>query len=268
MRRPVRPGLWLVPLLAAGGFVFLLLPIAYTVAFSFNDGGRNNLTWRGFTWENWANPCANPAVCEALGNSLLVGGVSTLAATALGTLMAIGLVRYRFRARGLVNYLVFLPMATPEVVMGSSLLAQFLALGQNPGFVTVLLAHILFCLSFVVVTVKARVAGLNPQIEEAAADLYASRAAVFWRVTFPMLLPGILSAALLAFALSIDDFIITNFNAGSFDTFPKFVYVAAQRGVPATANVVGTALFVIALVVVVAQQVVAAQRRRALASQR
>ena len=254
-------GRYLLPVYAVVAFVYLLTPIAYTFAFSFNDGGRSNLVWRGFTLGNWRNPCGAPAVCRSVANSIVIGLLATLVATVLGTMIALALVRYRFRFRTSTNLLLFLPMATPEVVLGAALLAQFLNLRVNPGFTTIVLAHIMFCISFVVVTVKARVATLDPHLAEAAADLYASPQAAFWKVTFPLLLPGIAAAALLAFSLSFDDFIITNFNSGNTDTFPKFVYVSATRGVPAQANVIGSAMFIIALVAVLAGQLLAARRR-------
>lgn len=252
-----------VPAFAGLAFLYLLVPVAYTVAFSFNDGGKSNLVWRGFTWDNWANPCGAPQVCEAFAHSLQVGLLSTVVATVLGTLVAIALVRYRFRGRALANLLVFLPMSTPEVVLGAALLAQFLTLRVPLGFWTVVAAHVMFNVSFVVVTVKARVQSMDPRLEEAAADLYAAPWQAFWRVTFPLLVPGILAAALLAFSLSFDDFIITSFNSGAYTTFPKFVYVSATRGIPPQANVIGTAMFVVALAVVVGAQVVSAARRRA-----
>ena len=262
-RRRVRLGEMIVPVFAGLAFLYLLVPIAYTVAFSFNDAGRTNIVWRGFTWKNWSNPCGAPRVCEAFVNSLQVGVIATVVSTILGTLLALALVRYRFRGRALANLLVFLPMSTPEVVLGAALLAQFLSLRINPGFWTVVVAHVMFCISFVVVTVKARVASLDPRLEEAAADLYASPFAAFWRVTFPLLLPGIAAAALLAFSLSFDDFIITNFNSGNFTTFPKFVYVSATRGIPAQANVIGSAMFALALLLVVGAQLVSLSRRKA-----
>ncbi|WP_090030495.1 ABC transporter permease [Cellulomonas marina] len=258
----MRLGDALVPVFAALAFLYLLVPIAYTVAFSFNDGGKTNLVWRGFTLDAWRNPCGAPQVCQAFVNSLQVGVVSTLLATALGTLLAIALVRFTFRGRTLANLLIFLPMSTPEVVLGAALLAQFLTVRVPLGFWTVVAAHVMFCVSFVVVTVKARVAGLDPALEEAGADLYGSPWQVFWRVTFPLLLPGIAAAALLAFSLSFDDFIVTNFTSGSFDTFPKFVYVSATRGIPPQANVIGSFMFVLALVLVLAVQVVGAARAR------
>ncbi len=265
MRR-VSLGRWLLPVYAAVAFVYLLTPIAYTFAFSFNDAGKSNLVWRGFTWANWQNPCGAPAVCTSVVNSLEIGLIATVIATVLGTMIAIALVRYRFRFRATTNLLLFLPMATPEVVLGAALLAQFLNLRVNPGFTTIVIAHVMFCISFVVVTVKARVATLDPHLEEAAADLYASPQAAFWRVTFPLLLPGIGAAALLSFSLSFDDFIITNFNSGDTDTFPKFVYVSATRGIPPQANVMGSSMFIVALLIVVTGQVLAARRRRALAA--
>ncbi|WP_146842124.1 ABC transporter permease [Cellulomonas composti] len=254
----------LVPTFAALAFAYLLVPVAYTVAFSFNDAGKTNLVWRGFTLDNWRNPCAAPQVCEAFANSLQVGFVSTIVATVLGTLIAIALVRFRFRGRSATNLLIFLPMSTPEVVLGAALLAQFLALRVPLGFGTVVAAHVMFCISFVVVTVKARVSSLDPALEEAAADLYASPLQAFWRVTFPLLLPGIAAAALLAFSLSFDDFIVTNFTSGAYTTFPKFVYVSATRGIPPQANVISSFMFVLALAIVVLVQVLGYARSKRL----
>ncbi|WP_026534645.1 ABC transporter permease [Arthrobacter sp. H14] len=259
-------GRWVIPVLGGLAFVFLLVPVAYVFAYSFNDGGRANLTWQGFTLDNWGNPCGAPAVCESLANSLQISAVATVFATILGTAIAIGLVRYRFKFNATANMLIFLPLATPEVVLGASLLAQFLNVGADLGIGTIILAHTMFCISFVVVTVKARVASLDSRMEEAAADLYASPVQAFWRITFPLLLPGIVAAALLSFAISFDDFIITNFNSGNVETFPKFIYVAATRGIPAQANVIGSAVFLIALVIVIAVQILSARRAKMLAA--
>jgi spermidine/putrescine transport system permease protein len=257
-----RYALWIYSSLA---FLFLLVPIAYTIAFSFNDSRRSNIVWRGFTLDNWSRVCESQGVCEAFGNSLVVGLAATLLATTLGTMIAIALVRFRFPFRNSTTLLLFLPMATPEVVLGAGLAAEFLTAGVQKGIVTVILAHTMFCISFVVVTVRARVASLDPALEEAGRDLYASPAQVFLRITFPLLLPGIIAAALLSFALSFDDFIITNFNSGSFVTFPKYVYTAAARGIPAEANVIASAVFVIAIVFVVTAQLSAAAKRKRLA---
>jgi spermidine/putrescine transport system permease protein len=258
-------GRWLLPLYSLLALILLLVPVVYTIVFSFNASVKSNILWKGFTLDNWTHVCAERGVCASVGNSLIIGIVATVIATAIGTLMAIALVRFTFRGRALVNILLFLPMATPEVVLGAGLAAQFLAVGFGKGIVTIIIAHVLFCISFVVVTVKARVASLDPALEEAARDLYGSSWQVFWLVTFPLLLPGILAAALLSFSLSFDDFIITRFNNGGVETFPIFVYTAAAKGVPAEANVVASAVFVFALIVVIASQASTAARRKRLA---
>ena len=244
--------------------LYLFLPVAYTFAFSFNDHGKTNIVWQGFTWEHWQDPCGVQGVCESLVTSLEVGVISTVVATVLGTLMALAMVRYRFRGKGASNVLIFVPMATPEIVMGAALLTIFVQgfanIGINLGFGTIVFSHIMFCVSFVVVTVRARIQSLDPRIEEAAQDLYASPMQTFWKVTFPLILPGIAGAAMLAFSLSFDDFIITNFVSGNESTFPKFVYVASRRGIPAEANVIGFSMFVIAVLLVVGAQGVSSLR--------
>jgi spermidine/putrescine transport system permease protein len=255
-----------VPVVAAITLIYLLLPIAHVILFSFNEKrGRNNIHWNGFSLENWMNPCGAPQVCQAFGNSILVGVVATIVATVLGTMIAVALVRYKFKGRSTVSLLLFTPMATPEVVLGAGLAAQFLLAGVEKGIGTIILAHTMFCISYVVVAVKARVASLNPAIEEAGRDLYASPGQVFWRITLPMLTPGIIGAALLSFALSFDDYIITNFNAGTATTFPKFIYVSALKGVPAQANVLASIVFVSALVLVIVVQMVNINKKKRLA---
>lgn len=254
-----------LPVYSVIALVYLLIPIGYTFAFSFNDSLKSNISWRGFTLDKWTQVCNQQGACEAFGNSVLIGVVATLIATALGTMIAIALVRYQFKGRSLVSLLLFLPMATPEVVLGAGLASQFLSTGTQKGLLTIIIAHVMFCLSFVVVTVKARVASLDPALEEAGRDLYASPAQVFWKITFPLLLPGIMAAALLSFALSFDDFIITNFNAGPETTFPKFVYTAAARGIPAEANVIGSAVFILAIAIVVTVQIRGSIRAKKLA---
>lgn len=245
--------------------VFLMIPIVYTIVFSFNDARRTNIIWRGFTLDNWLNVCSAQDVCRAFGNSILIAVVATFIATVLGTMIAIALVRYRFRFRNTTTLLIFLPLTTPEVVLGAGLAAQFLQAGVPKGLGTVIIAHALFCISFVIVTVRARVASLDPALEEAGRDLYGSPQQVFWRITFPLLLPGIIAAALLSFALSFDDFIITNFNRGAEVTFPSFVYTAAARGIPPEANVIASAVFLLAILLVLVSQFSAAARRRRLA---
>jgi spermidine/putrescine transport system permease protein len=244
------------------GFTYLFIPVAYTLAFSFNDSGKSNIAWKGFTLEKWKNPCGAPDVCTALGNSLKIGLIATLLATVLGTMVAFALARHRFRGRTTTNLTIFLPMATPEVVLGASLLALFLNLKINLGFWTIVIAHVMFCISFVVVTVKARIASLDPRLEQAAMDLYANEMQTFRRITLPLVAPGIVAGALLAFSLSFDDFIITNFNSGSVNTFPKFVWVSSLRGIPAQANVIASAMFFLALAAVVLGQLVTERRRK------
>ncbi len=247
---------------AVVGFTYLFIPVLYTFAFSFNDSAKSNLTWVGFTFKNWQNPCGAPEVCNALGNSIRIGLIATTVATILGTMIAFALGRHRFRGRSATNTLIFLPMATPEVVLGASLLAMFLNFGINPGFWPTVIAHIMFCISFVVVTVKARIASLDPRLEQAAMDLYANERETFRRITLPLVAPGIAGAALLAFSLSFDDFIITNFNSGTINTFPKFVYVSAGRGIPAQANVVGSSMFFLALFIVLTGELIGRKRRK------
>ncbi len=257
-------GKWALPIYTVLAFIYILIPIVYTFIFSFNNSFKSNISWRGFTFNNWLNVCGEPGVCDAFGTSVLIGVISTVLATILGTMIAIALVRYEFKFRSQVSLLLFLPMATPEIVLGAGLASQFFNIGVTKGLVTVIIAHVMFCLSFVVVTVKARVASLDPALEEAGADLYATPAQVFRRVTLPLLTPGIMSAALLAFALSFDDFIITNFNAGPVDTFPKFVYTAAAKGIPAEANVIGSAVFLVAIITVVLVQLNSARKQKRL----
>jgi spermidine/putrescine transport system permease protein len=233
--------------------VYMFMPVFVVVLMSFNDpASRLGYDFDGFTLDNWTNICGPYQLCSSVWVSIRIGLSATLLATALGTLMAFAMVRHRFRGRASANLLIFLPMASPEIVLGSSLLALFVnqGLAGRLGFWTIFVAHVMFCLSFVVVTVKARLAGMDPRLEQAAMDLYANEWQTFWRVTFPLVFPGILSAALLSFSLSFDDFIITNLNAGQTVTFPMFVWGASQRGVPMQVNVIGTLMFVIAIVLV------------------
>ena len=227
---------------------YLFLPIAIVIAFSFNNPlGRFNYTWQGLTFKNWAHPLDYPGLGSAIRVSIEIAILSSIVATALGTLIALALVRYRFRGSSTTNLLIFIPMATPEIVMGASLLTLFLNWRVAQGFGTIFIAHVLFNISYVVVTVRARLVGFDRHLEEAAMDLGANEIVTFFRVTLPLIAPGILAAGLLAFALSIDDFVITYFNAGTTTTFPLFVWGAARVAVPPQINVVGTAIFVVAV---------------------
>jgi spermidine/putrescine transport system permease protein len=232
--------------------VYLMLPVAVMALFSFNDPvGRSNFAWRAFSLDAWRSPFGVPGLEAAVWTSLRIAFISTIVATVLGTLIALALVRYRFRGSGTANLLIFLPMATPEIILGASLLTMFVAVGQPPFFplneLTILIAHIMFNISFVVVTVRARLAGFDRNLEEAAMDLGANEWTTFWKVTFPLILPGVLAASLLAFSLSIDDFVITNFTAGRTVTFPMFIWGAQRIGIPVQVNVIGTLIFVVAV---------------------
>lgn len=252
----------LVLALGIAVLIYTFIPIAVVVLMSFSEPSKAYV-FNGFTLDNWLHPCASEGMCSAVVRSVEIGLLATVSATVLGTLIAFALVRHRFAGRTTANVLIFLPMAAPEIVMGSSLLALFVSagFGGQLGFWTILIAHITFCVSFVVVTVKARLSGLDSSLEQAAMDLYANEQQTFWKVTFPLVFPGVLAAALLSFSLSFDDFIITNLNAGTTTTFPMFVWGSALRGVPMQVNVVGTLMFLIAVFIVLSGEV--ARRRRA-----
>jgi spermidine/putrescine transport system permease protein len=225
--------------------VYLLIPIVVIFVFSFNNpAGRYNFTWVGFTLEHWSHPFSDTELTKALLTSLRLALLATVISTIIGTMMALALVRHSFFGRRVANFLIVIPMATPEVVMGASLLSFFLILGTpSLGFETLLIAHVMFCISFVVVVVRSRLIGFDRSLEEAAKDLGADAFTTFRLVTFPLILPGIFGGAMLAFALSIDDFVISNFNAGSTVTFPLYIFGAAQRGIPVEVYVVAMILF-------------------------
>lgn len=245
--------------------VYMFLPVMVVVLMSFDDTADVAYQFNGFTLANWTDPCSSFGMCEAVARSLQIGLLATVGATVLGTLMAFAMARHHFRGRSVANVGIFLPMASPEIVMGSSLLALFVASGfaGQLGFATILIAHIMFCLSFVVVAVKARLSGMNNVLEQAAMDLYANEWQTFWRVTFPLVFPGIVGAALLAFSLSFDDYIITNLVAGQTETFPMFVWGVSRREIPPQINVIGTAMLLVSLGVVVVTELVRRRRSRA-----
>ena len=234
-----------VNMVAALVVLYMLVPIAVIFFFSFNDpAGRYNFTWVGFTLEHWGNAFGIPELNEALWTSLKLALLATVISTVLGTLMALALVRHQFLGRRASNFLIVIPMATPEVVIGSALLSFFLILGSPAlGFQTLLIAHVMFCISFVVVVVRSRLIGFDRRLEEAAKDLGAGPFETFRLVTLPLIMPGIFGGAMLAFALSIDDFVISNFNSGTTVTFPLYIFGAAQRGIPVEVNVVAMILF-------------------------
>jgi len=242
----------LLYLYTAAAIVYLMLPIVIMIVFSFNDPvGKSNFEWVAFSLDAWLNPFGVLGLQDAVFASLRIAFVSTLVATILGTLIGLALTRYSFRGRGATNTFIFLPMATPEIVLGASLLTMFVSIGQPRNELTILIAHIMFNISFVVVTVRARLTGFPRHLEEAAMDLGANEWVTFWKVTFPLIFPGIMAAALLAFSLSIDDFVITNFTAGQTVTFPMFIWGSARVGVPVQVNVIGTIIFLTAVGAVV-----------------
>jgi spermidine/putrescine transport system permease protein len=246
--------------------IYTFVPIAYIVALSFNQPSGRSATaqFESFTWSNWTTICEPSGLCESVGLSFAVSLTATLLATVLGTLMAFALVRHSFRGRSTSNLVIFLPMATPEVVMGASLLAMFVSVGVDSvlGFTTLVIAHVMFCLSFVVVTVKARLAGMDSRLEQAAMDLYANEWQTFRLVTLPLAMPGIIAAAMLAFSLSFDDFIVSNFTAGQSVTFPLYVYGAKLKDFPPQLFVVGTLMFLISFVFVIGAEVWRRHRSR------
>jgi spermidine/putrescine transport system permease protein len=269
-RRPTR---WisdhLVLMIGILVLAYMFVPIGYIIALSFNQPSGRSATaqFEAFTWNNWTSICEPEGLCASLRLSFEVSITATIIATLLGTLMAFALVRHSFRGRAASNLVIFLPMATPEVVMGSSLLAMFVSVGMNSilGFVTIVIAHVLFCLSFVVVTVKARLVGMDSRLEQAAMDLYANEWQTFRLVTLPLAMPGIVAAALLSFSLSFDDFIVTNFTAGQDVTFPLYIYGAKLKDFPAQLFVVGSLMFLVSFVLVIGVELWRRRRARALA---
>ncbi len=270
-RRPPRRFLhaldhWFLPGFTVLAIGYLLIPIVVMIIFSFNDyQGKFNFVWHGFTLQGWLHPFDWPGLPDAIKTSLLIAFLSTVGSTILGTFIGLALTRYSFRGRGAINGLIFLPMATPEIVMGSSLLTLFVNSGLQGGmlngivpkgvlfplgFTTILIAHIMFNISYVVVTVKARIAGFDRRLEEAAMDLGADELTTFRKVTFPLIFPGILAAGLLAFSLSIDDFIITSFVSGTTNTFPIWAYSIIKNALPVQINVVGSMVFLGAVLIV------------------
>jgi spermidine/putrescine transport system permease protein len=248
-------------------FVYLMLPIGIVIAFSFNNPkGRFNYVWSGFTLDNWKNWDGVPGLRSAMVLSLEIAFLASLIAAGLGMLIALALVRYGFRGRGATNLLIFLPLSSPEIVLGASLLTLFLNLKVVFGFWTILIAHVMFCISFAVVTIKARLIGFDRHLEEAAMDLGANEWATFRKVTLPLIAPAILAALLLCFAISIDDFVVTYFNAGPRTTFPLFVWGAARVGAPPQVNVIGTVIFGVAVIAMVANVLVQMRRERAAAT--
>lgn len=253
----------IVNAIASLGMLYLFAPIVVIVLFSFNQPkGKFNIVWQGFTLDNWRRPFAVPELTDALLVSLKVAFFSTLIATILGTMIALALSRYKFRGNGAINLFLVLPLTSPEVVLGSSLATLFISRGVDFGYVTVVIAHVMFQVSFVAVTLRARIRGFDWTLEQAAMDLGASPQRAFWRITFPLILPGITAAALLSFALSIDDFIITFFNAGSLVTFPLQIFGASRVAIPPQINVLATMLLLGSVLLMVGGVILESRKQR------
>ena len=243
---------WILPTYTGLVIAYLLIPIVVMMLFGFNDyPGKFNFVWEGFTLEHYRNLFDIPELTQALRNSLIIATITSLFATTLGTLIALALTRFDFRGRSAMNLFIFMPMATPEIVLGVSLLSMFVAVQFARGFLTVLIAHIMFSISYVVVTVKARTSGFDRSLEDAARDLGADGWTTFWTVTFPLILPGIAAGGLLAFVLSFDDYVVTAFNAGATITFPLWIYGASRFGIPAQVNVMATLIFLLGVAYVI-----------------
>ena len=251
-----RLGRWALIAWAVFGYVYLFAPIIVIVVFSFNNlNGIThpfNYTWRGFTWSNWAHPFGRfPELAHAMLKSLQIAVIASAVATAMGSLIAIALSRYRFRGGALVDLLLVLPLTTPEICLGSSLLTLFLTL-QHPtlGFATILIAHIMFCVSFVALTVKARIRGFDWTLEDAAMDLGAPPLRTFYKVTLPLIMPGVIAAFMLSFSLSIDDYIITVFNAGNTITFPIQIFTEQKIAVPPQIDVLASMILFVSIALI------------------
>jgi spermidine/putrescine transport system permease protein len=264
---PARAWAWLrrnaILIFAGLAVVYMLVPIFVIALFSFDAGnvqGELDFTFDGFTLEYWRDAFSNPDVNDSMKTSLQLAALSTALSTAIGTLMAMALVRHQFFGRRASNLLIILPMATPEIVIGAALLSMFVTYNFDLGFTSLLIAHVMFSISFVVVVVRSRLIGFDRSIEEAAADLGAPPLTTFRTVTLPLLAPAIIAGALLAFALSLDDFVISNFNSGTTETFPLYIYGASQRGIPVQVNVLATMLFLVTALAIV---LVLWQQRRA-----
>jgi len=224
-------------------YAFLFAPIVVLIIFSFNVS-RRNFVWLGFTTDWYPKLLANQDLLDALMVTLQVAAIAVVVSTILGSLLGLGLARLRFRGSGATETLLLLPMVTPEIIMGISLLIFFAQLfGQNGSLGQIAIAHVTFCISYVAVTVRARAAGMDPRLEEAARDLGASAWGAFWHVTLPLIMPAVLAGAMLAFALSFDDLVVTAFNAGvGSTTLPIFIYSSIKFGVTPQINAISTVI--------------------------
>ena len=231
------------------GFLFLFTPILVTVVYSFNEPtGKYNYVWNKFSLSGWTDPFKYPELTDALIFSLKIAVVVTAIATVLGTLMGLAMVKYKFRAKGMIGAILILPLTMPEIVLGFSLLTLFVSINWSRGFITIVIAQVMFSVSYVATTVRARIRGFDWRLEEASLDLGASAFRTFYKVTLPLIAPGVVAAAMLTFALSLDDFIITYLNSGLDNTFPIQIWNMKRSKIPVQINVFSTALLIISIV--------------------
>jgi spermidine/putrescine transport system permease protein len=265
VRRRRRVGRVVLPAYSFLVILYTMVPIGVMIAYGFNQApsGRLTFAWQGFTTQWYQQVFDIPDLTAALEHSLELAFSSTAISLVLGTPLALALARHRWRGRSAMDATIFLDIAAPSVVVGASLLSFFISLNIPRGLATILIAHVAFNVAFVTVVVRARVVGLDRALDRAAADLGATPWTAFWKVTFPLILPGIVAGALLAFAMSIDDFIITDFVAGQTVTFPLWVYGAVKVGIPPQVFVMGTLIFVGGIILAVINAVF--QRRTAIA---
>jgi spermidine/putrescine transport system permease protein len=242
---------------------YLVFPIAVMILYSFNKVSTGlpqvSFAWNGFTTQWYQQWSDIPQLTTAFWLSIRLALAATLLATIIGTLLALALVRYRpprFRGRGLVEQVMFLNIAAPEIVLGASLLGLFVTINLARGFVTLLLAHVAFSIAYVAITVRARLSGFDRSLEEAAQDLGANAWTTFRKITLPLIMPGVMAGALMAFALSIDDFVTSNFVSGGSVPFPVWVYGATRIGIPPQVFVFGSAIFAVGILCALASIVV------------
>jgi spermidine/putrescine transport system permease protein len=253
-KRPL--GTWALYVVTALGFAYLFVPIVTIVVFTFNEpSGKFNTSWQQFTWDNWLNAFESSDYLDAFKESIKVAAIACTLATIIGGLLALAISRYRMKGGAAINLLLILPLTTPEIVMGASLFTLFFNQGVDRGFGTIVIAHTLFCVSFVALTVKARMRGLDWSLEDAAADLGSPPLRTFVKITFPMIIPGIVAAFMLSIALSIDDYIITSFVAGNVSTFPREVFDSSRVEIVPQVHVIATIAMLVAITIIVVSTV-------------
>jgi spermidine/putrescine transport system permease protein len=265
-KRGRRLGALLLPGYTHLVMLWLFAPILVMILFGFNDThGKLNIVWSGFTLKWFEDPFAVPALTSAVTTSLLTAAMGMIISTILGTMIALASHRYSFRGKKLLDAVLVMNIAASEVVLGGSLLTLFVAGNIPLGLLTIVLSQVMFSIPFVAITVRARLVGFDKSLEEAAQDLGASPLSTFMLVTLPIIFPGVMAAALLAFALCLDDYVITSFVAGNTLTFPLWVYGATREGVPPQVNVIGTFIFLTGAFLAISFAVIRSLRNRQLA---